>query len=129
MSIQECIFMAGSICFIFALIPSIFNPEGKPDSFTSAFTGLILTTFGVTYMTMEFYFAGAVTFVTAACWFILLAQVRYRNANPEFYEDNLSDLTMKGVQQHVRQETKAAFEEMDKNIKKKIEQDGKSGIR
>lgn len=118
MTIQECIFMAGSICFIFALIPSIFNPNGKPDTFTSAFTGLILTVFGATYLSMDFYFAGAVTFITAACWFILLAQVRYKNANPEFYEKPVH-ITREEVNKYISQE----MNEIDKNIKKKADED------
>ena len=67
MTVQECIFVAGSIIFILALLPSVFG-EDKPDRATSAMTGTVLAVFGGAYVSMDFYFAAITSFVTAALW-------------------------------------------------------------
>ncbi len=73
MSIQECIFVLGSIIFIVALLPSVYS-KNKPDTKTSLMTGTVLTVFGVTYISMDFYFAAVTSLVTAALWFTLYTQ-------------------------------------------------------
>lgn len=73
MNIHDLIFATGSVVFIIALIPSILGVH-KPAASSSLITGIVLTVFGFTYLTIDYAFAAATTFITALCWYILLVQ-------------------------------------------------------
>jgi len=81
MSAQECILVAGSIVFILALLPAIFNPDGKPDATTSAMTGIVLFVFACTYFTLELPFVAITSLITSIMWGVLFAQKKLQNWN------------------------------------------------
>lgn len=70
---QDVVFAVGSIIFSLALIPSI-KSRDKPALKTSVTTGVVLTIFGVTYITLGLAFAAATTFVSSGLWLTLAVQ-------------------------------------------------------
>lgn len=73
MQIQDIILTAGSLVFIAALIPTILG-QGKPEISTSLTTGTVLIVFSGVYISLDLWFSAVTTFITALCWFTLVAQ-------------------------------------------------------
>ena len=59
----DLIFGAGSIIFCIALLPSVFSKD-KPNLLTSCVTASVLGIFAITYESINFHFAAAVSVVT-----------------------------------------------------------------
>lgn len=73
MNWQDLILTAGSVVFLFALLPTIVGPT-KPAKSTSATTGIVLLVFAATYLTLDLYFTAAMTAMTGAAWLLILIQ-------------------------------------------------------
>jgi hypothetical protein len=71
---QDFAITAGTITFIFALIPSIYS-NNKPAMATSLMTGSVLTVFTIVYITLSLWFSAVTTAITALLWFVLSAQM------------------------------------------------------
>lgn len=79
---QDAVLTAGSLVFLFALVPTILGPS-KPAPFTSFSTGTVLLIFSATYVTLELYFACITTAATGVAWLIILFQsLRQRTQHP-----------------------------------------------
>jgi hypothetical protein len=70
---QDAVLTAGSLVFLFALVPTILGPS-KPAPFTSFSTGTVLLIFAATYVTLELYFACITTAATGIAWLTILFQ-------------------------------------------------------
>lgn len=73
MTWQDLVLSAGTICFSIGLLPSIFS-EHKPAWLTSLINGIALVGFVIAYISLELTFSAVTTSVTAALWFVLMAQ-------------------------------------------------------
>jgi len=79
MSWQDILFGAGQWVLFAALIPSLVS-QHKPALATSIVTGIVLSLFGLSFLTLELYFAGLSTMAVSAGWFLLAFQ-RYSKRN------------------------------------------------
>ena len=70
---QDLVFMIGGFIFSLALIPTIRAKE-KPAISSSLMTLVVLTAYGVSYLTLDLYLASITTILTAGAWLILLIQ-------------------------------------------------------
>ena len=78
MTWQDWILSIGGLLFWIALIPTIRGRE-KPPIFTSALTAAVLTVFLVPYVSLHLWLTSISGTLSAACWWILMAQVMLRN--------------------------------------------------
>jgi hypothetical protein len=74
---QDFAITAGTITFIFALIPSIYS-NNKPALATSVMTGSVLTVFTIVYITLSLWFSAITTAITAVLWYVLSVQMFLR---------------------------------------------------
>jgi hypothetical protein len=70
---QDIVIFIVSLGFILALIPSV-KSENKPDILTSFFTGLGLSIFSLTYLTLSLPLSAVISAITASVWFYLAYQ-------------------------------------------------------
>lgn len=73
MAWQDAVFAVGNVVLSIGLIFSITSPH-KPAVRTSLLTGLTVTSFAVTFATMELWFSAAAAATNALLWWVLLAQ-------------------------------------------------------
>jgi Flp pilus assembly protein TadB len=73
---QDGVFFIGQIIFVFALIPTI-KGKSKPALSSSVITGLILTIFALTYLSLDLWFSAVAATATSASWWVLAYQ-KYR---------------------------------------------------
>jgi hypothetical protein len=72
---QEIVLTLGSLIFIIALLPSIYE-DNKPAASTSIITGVVLVAFSIVYITLDLVYPAITSLFTAVMWFILLVQVK-----------------------------------------------------
>jgi len=75
---QDAVFFAGQIIFVFALIPTI-RGKSKPALTSSVITGLILTIFALTYLSLNLWFSALAAIATSTSWWILAYQKHRQN--------------------------------------------------
>lgn len=66
----DFIFTAGSIIFIFALIPTVIGDD-LPPKITSFITSTILYLFSITYWQIDLYFSAVSSLILATLWNIV----------------------------------------------------------
>lgn len=71
MNWQDITFAVGSAIFVVSLVFAFKSP---PPRITSIPTGLVLTAYTVTYITMGFWYSMTTTGMTAALWLALAAK-------------------------------------------------------
>jgi hypothetical protein len=77
MSWQDIVLTIGQICFILALLPSVFGKD-KPALATSLMTAGVLVAFCIVNVSLELYFAAITVAFTSLTWFVLAFQVILR---------------------------------------------------
>lgn len=70
---QDIVLSAGQIIFTVSLLPTVLGRD-KPAFSTSLITGIVLTIFIFTQITLSLYFTAAGTTTTAALWLIIAYQ-------------------------------------------------------
>lgn len=73
MSWQEWVLTVGQIIFVFALLPTILGKD-KPAFSTSFINGTVLATFAFTYFALFLPFAGVLSAIMSAAWYLLAIQ-------------------------------------------------------
>ena len=73
MAWQDFVFAGGNVVLSIGLVFSIVGPH-KPAVYTSLITGLTISTFAVSFATMDLWFSAAGAATNAAFWWLLLAQ-------------------------------------------------------
>jgi hypothetical protein len=76
---QDIVFSVGSIVFSFALVPSIMDRFGKPNTSTSLTTAIVLSTYVVCFFSLGLFWSGIFSTLTAVGWYILFFQKMAQN--------------------------------------------------
>ena len=71
---QDIVITTGGFIMIIALLPTV-RGSNKPDRKTSIITGLILSAFSISYLSLHLWLSSVTTMVMAVIWFILYYQV------------------------------------------------------
>lgn len=67
----DTVFSVGSIVFILALVPALLHRGQSPPASTALLTGGVLTTFSVTYATLDLWYSFATSAVLSAAWLFI----------------------------------------------------------
>jgi hypothetical protein len=78
MSLSEAIFICGGFILSISLLPSVWS-DNKPHWKTSLLSGLVLASFTINYLILNFYFAAATGFAQTILWGALFIQVILKN--------------------------------------------------
>ena len=71
---QDYVITVGNLIFIVSLVPSVVG-KNKPAFLTSMLSGLTLTVFVFTFITLKLWFSAAAMGGSAILWYILAFQV------------------------------------------------------
>lgn len=78
---QDIVISIGQWIFVISLVFSIVSKD-KPSIWTSIITGIVLTSFSFSFITLGMMVAGISSLATATCWYILFFQsLKNRNKN------------------------------------------------
>ena len=70
---QDIVITTGGFIMIIALLPTV-RGNNKPDRRTSIITGIILSAFSISYLSLHLWLSSVTTMVMAVMWFILYYQ-------------------------------------------------------
>ena len=71
---QDIVFSVGNIVLSIGLLPSVLSAS-KPAMLTSLITGLVLTAFAISFISLKLKFSFVTCSITALLWYILFFQV------------------------------------------------------
>lgn len=73
---QDWVIGGVQIATLVALVPTLIHRDQKPTVSTSLLTTVSMCTLGITYATLQFWFAALMMFIIASAW-LTLAYQRY----------------------------------------------------